>query len=115
MAEDFEEFVRPIDVVSVQKNGRSDGSSPRGIRLYCTESAVSHGRDGARYSLQIFAPMRLASGSDGVDHAIATASLSLPDLVALRTAIDAAIAEVDATCPAEVPSGRIPPARTGEA
>lgn len=87
------DFVRPIDHVDIGKYNHG-GRRDRGIRLYCTASAEAHGGDNARYALQIFAPMKLASGQEGRDYVIATASLSPMDLVAVRAEIDAAIAEV---------------------
>lgn len=43
--------------------------------------------------------MKLANGQEGRDYMIATASLSPQDLVALRTEINAAIAEVEEIYP----------------
>jgi hypothetical protein len=90
------DFIRPIDYVDVGKYNHTE-TRDRGIRLYCTASAKTHGGDNARYAMQIFAPMKLANGREGRDYVIATASLSLQDLVALRAECDATIAEVDAT------------------
>lgn len=116
------DFVRLIEHVDIGKSNYVEtGDRDRGIRLYGTASAEVHGGDGARYALQIFAPIKLAGGRDGKDYVIATASLSPRDLVALRAEVDAAIAEVEeiyphATSPryagdtAESPARR--PART---
>jgi hypothetical protein len=92
------DFCRPIDYVSICKYNRTETRN-RGIRLYCTASAVTHGGDNARYALQVFAPLKLANGQEGRDYMIATASLSPRDLVALRAEIDAAIAEVEEVYP----------------
>lgn len=87
------DFVRLVDHVDIGKYNHAE-TRDRGIRLYCTASAEVHGDD-ARYALQVFAPMKLASGQEGRDYIIATASLSRRDLVALRAEVDAAIAEID--------------------
>ena len=92
------DFIRPIDYVDVGKCNHTK-TRDRGIRLYCTASAETHGGDNARYALQVFAPMKLANGQEGRDYVIATASLSPRDLVALRAEIDAAIAEVEEVYP----------------
>lgn len=92
------DFIRPIDHVDVGKYNHAE-TRDRGIRLYCTASAETHGGDNARYALQVFAPMKLANGQEGRDYVIATASLSPQDLVALRAEVDAAIAEVEEVYP----------------
>jgi hypothetical protein len=92
------DFIRPIDYVDVGKYNHTK-TRDRGIGLYCTASAVTHGGDDARYALQIFAPIKLANGQEGRDYVIATASLSPQDLVALRAEIDAAISEVEEVYP----------------
>jgi hypothetical protein len=92
------DFIRPIDHVDVGKYNHVK-TRDRGIRLYCTASAETHGGDNARYALQVFAPMKLANGQEGRDYVIATASLSPQDLVALRAEVDAAIAEVEEVYP----------------
>ena len=94
------DFTRPIDHVDIGKyNYLEPEECMRGIRLYCTASAGTHGGDNARYALQIFAPMKLTNGQEGRDYVIATASLSPRDLVALRAEIDLAIAEVEEVYP----------------
>ena len=92
------DFFRPIDYVDVCKHNRTE-TRDRGIRLYCTTAAATHGGDNARYALQVFAPLKLASGQEGRDYMIATASLSPRDLLALRAEIDAAIAEIEEVYP----------------
>ncbi len=87
------DFIRHINYVEVAKYNHVE-TRDRGIRLYCTASASTHGGDNARYALQIFAPMKLANGQEGRDYMIATASLSPQNLVALRAEVDAAIAEI---------------------
>jgi hypothetical protein len=99
------DFSRVIDHVDIGKYNHGE-TRDRGIRLYCTASAATHGGDNARYALQIFAPMKLANGREGRDYMIATASLSPRDLVALRAELDLAIAEVEEVYPVAVPARR---------
>ncbi len=92
------DFVRPIDHVDIGAYPHGE-TRDRGIRLYRTASAEIHGGDNARYALQIFAPRKLANGTEGRDYLIATASLSPRDLVALHAETGAAIAEVEHVAP----------------
>ena len=58
------DFIRPIDHVGISKYNHVE-TRDRGIRLYCTASAETHGGDNARYALQVFAPLRRYDGSEG--------------------------------------------------
>jgi hypothetical protein len=90
------DFTRPIEYVSISKY--SHGTiRERGVRLYCTASSETHGITSARYALQIFAPLQRHDGSEGRAYMIATASLSMDDLVAIRAEVDGAITEVRAS------------------
>lgn len=75
------DFFRSIEHAEIRNNPAE--ARDRGIRLYCTASAGTHGSDNERYALQVFAPMRLANGQEG-RYMIATASLAPQDLGALR-------------------------------
>lgn len=94
------DFYRTIAHVAIS---RSDPSyaipRERGLRLYCTSSARTHGEE-ATYTLQIRAPMRLANGEEGRAYIIASASLSIEDLDAIGQAIQSARAEVRKAQPA---------------
>ncbi len=87
------EFIRPIDYVSIGKYNHAK-TRDRGIRLYSTASAETHGKSNARYSMQIFAPITNINGREGKDYVIASASMSLDDLIALGAAVKDAIAEI---------------------
>ncbi len=84
------DFLRPVAFTKIAKVTGVERT--RAIRIYCTQS-VKFGAD-ARWSLQVRGPATLANGSDGRDFIVATASLSLGDLRALRAAIDELLAEV---------------------
>lgn len=58
------------------------------VRLYSTQSCTT-------WDLQVRAPIRV-QGGEGKDFIVSAASLSRPDLVALRDAINAFLAEADA-------------------
>jgi hypothetical protein len=92
------DFFRAVEYTAVCKYNHAETRN-RGIRLYCTASAVTHGGDNARYALQVFAPMKLTNGQEGRDYMIATAPLSHQDLVALRAEIDVAISEIEEVYP----------------
>lgn len=77
-----DELDRTIDFTHISKV--SGVPYEQNIRLY---SAQSH----SQWNLQVRGPMRLANGRDGKDFIVATASLSLDDLRALRDAIVAQI------------------------
>lgn len=89
------DFQRKIVDVSITKhNDVPDADRERSIGLTCTAAAEVHG-DEASYALQIRAQMRLANMTEGKDFAIATASLRLGDLCALRQAAGRAILEIN--------------------
>jgi hypothetical protein len=94
----IKDFMRLIEYVSIGKYNHAD-TRERGIRLYCTASSETHGRENARCALQIFAPLQRHNGSEGRDYMIATASLSCDDLIALRAEVDAAITEINTKTP----------------
>jgi hypothetical protein len=92
--DDDDDWSRPIDHVSVDAHRDIPKANDQGIRLYSTASASVHGVTSARYALQIFAPRTLRDGARGKDYMIATASLSLVDLVVLRDRIGSAIEDI---------------------
>lgn len=86
------DFWRSLDRVEVEKIRNPLAGAPRvpSIRLYCTASPRTFG-DEAQWSLQLRGPVKLASGGHSRDLGIATGSLSLSDLIALRDEADAVI------------------------
>jgi len=83
-------FVRPVARAYVFKNEHV----PRrqAVRLYL-ESVERD--ETPRWALQIHAPVRRTDGSEGASFFYADAFLGKPDLLALRSAIDEALAEVE--------------------
>jgi hypothetical protein len=85
------EFYRPLNGtvprIRVHKCDQRDGRIERAIRLYCTQ----HGQ---AWNLQIRSPLGIgyAGMTDGKDDVIANANLYREDLLALRAAIDEALA-----------------------
>lgn len=63
-----------------------------------------------RWALQVRAPITLANGREGNDFVIATATLNRDDLLALRGAIDASLAEAE-----DLKASAAPGAGEGEA
>lgn len=68
-----------------------EGADKSGVRLYCTSSPATHGKENGRWSLQIFARVKIKRGRAGKHFAGSTASMSLKDLLWLRGMIDDAI------------------------
>lgn len=58
------------------------------IRLYCTSLATT-------WSLQVRGPTRIARGKEGRDFIVASASLHVADMRALRDAIDGFLKEAE--------------------
>lgn len=68
-----------------------EGADKSGVRLYCTSSPATHGKENGRWSLQIFARVKIKRGGRGKHFAGSTASMSREDLLWLRKMIDDAI------------------------
>lgn len=68
-----------------------DGADKSGVRLYCTSSPATHGKENGRWALQIFARVKIKRGGTGKHFAGSTASMSREDLLWLRGLIDDAI------------------------
>ena len=68
-----------------------EGADKSGVRLYCTSSPETHGEENGRWSLQIFALVKIKRGGTGKHFAGSTASMSREDLLWLRGMIDDAI------------------------
>lgn len=80
-------FYRSLEHVRISRcDPQLDVKREKGVRLYCDQH-------GAAWSLQLRSPLTLASGHEGKDFMIATASMSREDLLALRTAINEALAD----------------------
>ena len=65
-----------------------EGSAEGGVRLYSTASAAVHGKENARWALQVRAQVKTKSGP-GKHFAVGTASMSREDLTWLRDQINA--------------------------
>lgn len=65
-----------------------EGSDTGGVRLYSTASATAHGKENARWALQVRAQVKTKSGL-GKHFAVGTASMSREDLTWLRDQINA--------------------------
>lgn len=83
--------VEHVDITEIR---RPDFDDTPLVRLYSMASAVTHGRENARYALQIFGRRRLGRGQVGFPH-VATASLGIEALRLLGTAVDAAIRDIE--------------------
>ncbi len=90
MSQDFWRMLKHVDA---EKSNHPDVPRDRSLRIYRTASPEVFG-DEASWSLQLRAPMKLANGREGKDFMIATAVLSIHDLIALRDEADAAIRDV---------------------
>lgn len=87
---------RPIGHVDVElhdpvRNRWEEGCDQAGVRLYCTASPKSHGKDNGRWALQVRAQVKKKSGGKGKHFAVGTASMSREDLTWLRDQINAAL------------------------
>mgnify|MGYP001614930810 CR=1 FL=1 len=86
------EFYRPLTGsyprIRVSKYDQRDGRIERAIRLYSTQYAQA-------WSLQIRSPIGIGTFgmTDGKDDVIANASLHREDMIALRDAINEALAD----------------------
>lgn len=65
-----------------------EGADTNGVRLYSTASALTHGKENARWALQVRARVKTQRGP-GKHFAVGTASMSREDLVWLRDQINA--------------------------
>lgn len=65
-----------------------EGSTEGGVRIYSTASAAAHGKENARWALQVRAQVKTKSGP-GKHFAVGTASMSREDLAWLRDQINA--------------------------
>lgn len=65
-----------------------EGSAEGGVRLYCTAGAAAHGKENARWALQVRARVKTKNGP-GKHFAVGTASMSREDLTWLRDQINA--------------------------
>lgn len=74
------EFFREVGSVSVIKVDK-DVPRLKRLRLYCEQAR-------AWWNLQVRGPLLLANGSEGKDFVVATATLYLADMVALRDEIE---------------------------
>lgn len=72
---------------------QEDVAPPQGVRLYRTAASSTHGKENARFSLQIRSFLRRQNYTPTKTLAFGDASMSRADLVALRKAIDAALHE----------------------
>lgn len=70
------------------REGWGEGSSEGGVRIYSTASAAAHGKENARWALQVRAHVKTKNGP-GKHFAIGTASMSREDLTWLRDQINA--------------------------
>ena len=68
-----------------------EGADKSGVRLYCTSSPSTHGKENGRWALQIFARVKIKRGGTGKHFAGSTASMSREDLLWLRGLIDTAL------------------------
>jgi hypothetical protein len=66
-----------------------EGSDQGGVRLYRTASPLTHGKENARWSLQVRARVKTKTSGPGKHFAIGTASMSREDLEWLRDQINA--------------------------
>ena len=66
-----------------------EGATTGGVRLYSTACASTHGKDNARWSLQVRARVKTKHSGPGKHFAIGTASMSREDLQWLRDQISA--------------------------
>ena len=78
-------FHRLVDA-EARKQNHPDVDHERAIRLFPTTRNTT-------WALQVRAPMELPRAREGKDYIIACAHLSIDDLVALRDAANAALAE----------------------
>jgi hypothetical protein len=69
------------------------GCDEGGVRLWCTSSPDTHGKDNGRWSLQVRAQVKRRGGGSGNHFAVGTASMSREDLLWLRAKIDEALRE----------------------
>lgn len=95
-AEPLDAF-RPIEVADTTlhhpiRDRWEEGADKSGVRLYCTTSPATFGKENGRWVLQIFARVRTKRGP-GKHLAGSTASMAREDLVWLRGMIDTAIGE----------------------
>ena len=67
----------------------AEGADQGGVRLYRTASPLTHGKEHARWSLQIRARVKTKTSGLGKHFAIGTASMSREDLQWLRDQINA--------------------------
>lgn len=94
-AKPAEEF-RPIEYIETSlhdpiRDRWEEGSDQGGVRLYCTSSPITHGKDNGRWALQVRARVKTRSGPPGKHFAVGTASMSRKDLLWLRAKIDDAL------------------------
>lgn len=68
-----------------------EGMDKGGVRLYNTANALTHGKENARWSLQVLARVKTKHNGPGKHFAVGTASMSREDLVWLRDQINAAL------------------------
>ena len=66
-----------------------EGADQGGVRLYRTASPSTHGKDNARWALQVRARVKTKTGGPGKHFAVGTASMSREDLQWLRDQISA--------------------------
>jgi hypothetical protein len=66
-----------------------EGVDKGGVRLYSTANARTHGKENARWALQVHARVKTKHNGPGKHFAIGTASMSREDLVWLRDQINA--------------------------
>lgn len=67
------------------------GDDEGGVRLYCTAHPATHGKENARWALQVRAQVKTRSRGQGKRFAIGTAAMSREDLRWLRRLIDSAL------------------------
>lgn len=83
-----QDFHRVVPQAHACKVNEHDVEKTDAIRVYCTQSSAP-----ACWALQVRSTMRLANGRKGADYIVATASLQREDMLALRDAINVALAE----------------------
>lgn len=83
---------RPIEHVETTLRDWDPGNDDGGVRIYCTASPLTHGKDLARWALQLRARVKKKSGGEGKQFAVGTASMSREDLLWLRGQINTALA-----------------------
>ncbi len=85
-----DQFYSPTPGVEIHKvDPKLRFDRERGIRLYCETSATT-------WNLQVRGPQTLAKGGEG-PFIVATAPMSRAQMIGLRDAIDAFLAEADET------------------